>query len=277
MVLSHKNFNLNKINGFSLLELIIVIILIGIMSISFGKLTTNTIIGYIDAKDRNRLSQSAKWLTEKISREIREALPQSIRTGSSSDFHCVEFLPIVNASSYLALENSGTITSITAVDNNYDIASSMANLVAIMPINTNLVYNFNGVLASILSISPSITEPFQTVINLSTATNFTNRSPQNRFYLLTNPVSFCLNNSNGQFLKYKNYGLSSSQDFPPTGGEILAENFFVNGPVFNYQSGSLSRSGILQLNFHTQNRKRSLSSTEEVIDIFHEVHIRNVP
>ena len=272
-----KGIKITKNAGFSLLELIIVIILIGIMSISFGKLTSNTVIGYIDAKDRNRLSQSAKWITERISRETRAALPQSIRTGSSGSFHCIEFLPIDNASTSIGLANSGNISNFNAVDNNYNLTSSSANFVAIMPIDTNSIYNSTGVLAGLSSISTSLIAPFQVVINLVTPTVFTNRSPQNRFYLLNNPVSFCLNNSNGHILRYENYGLSSSQSFPPTGGSILAEDFFVSGTVFNYQSGTLSRSGLLQISLHSQNRGRSLSSTEEVLDIFHEVHIRNVP
>jgi MSHA biogenesis protein MshO len=272
---SSANFDLVKNSGFSLLELIIVIILIGIMSISFGKLTSNTVIGYIDAKDRNRLSQSAKWVTEKISREIREALPQSIRTGSSGNFHCVEFLPIVNASTTIGLPNSGSINNFNAA--NYNITTSSASLVAMMPINTNSIYNSTGVLANVTSIITSVIDPLQATINLTSATTFTNRSPQNRFYLLNSPVSFCLNNGNGHILRYQNYGLSSSQSFPPTGGNTLAENFFVNGTVFNYQNGTLSRAGLLQVSLHLQNRGRSLSSTEEILNVFHEVHIRNVP
>ena len=263
-----------KNHGFSLLELIIVIVLIGIMSISLGKLTTNTVFSYIDAKDRNRLSQSSKWVIERISREIREAIPQSVRTGDSGGFHCVEFMPIENSSTYLDLPASGTISSFTAAE--YDLVSSTSNLIAIMPINPASLYNLTGTIGTVTSVVATA-NPDQVTVTLSGPTTFTRRSPQSRFFLLSGPVSFCLNNANGQMSRYSGYAISASQQFPPSGGELIGENFSANTTVFNYQANTLSRSGLLQINLHSQNRNRSLSGNQESFDVFHEVHIRNVP
>jgi len=261
--------------GFSLMELVIVIIILGIMAISLGSLTSNSVYGYIDAKDRNRLSQSAKWVTERISREIREALPQSVRTGSSGNFHCVEFMPIENASSYLNLPASGSVTSFDAVG--FNLSSSSATLLAIMPIDAVSLYSAAGTLGNIASIAVSTTDPNQAVVTLAAPTNFARRSPQNRFYLLNSPISFCLNDSNGQMIRYSNYGITASQQYPPSGGEQLGSNFSASSTVFNYQSGTLSRSGLLQINLRSQNRGRSLTGSEESFDVFLEVHVRNVP
>jgi len=266
---------IGRIDGFTLLELIIVVLLLGIMAVSLGSLTSNTVYSYIDAKDRNRLSQSSKWIIEKISREIREALPQSVRTGVNGNFHCVEFMAIENASSYLNLPASGNITSFNAVG--YNLTTSTANLVAIMPINTSSLYAVNGTLGNVLSIATFAGDPNQVVINLTGATVFNRRSPQNRFYLLNTPVSFCLDDNNGQLLKYSNYAITATQQFPPAIGNQLGENFFANGTVFNYQTGTLSRAGLLQINLTTQNRNRGLTGTSESINLFHEVHVRNVP
>ena len=263
------------VRGFSLIELIIVIIILGIMGISFAKITSNSVSGYIDGKDRNQLSQSAQWVNERISREIREALPQSIRTSTNSGFHCVEFMPVTNASSYIDLPASGNITNINAVG--FNLTTSSANFAAIMPINPTSIYSGVGVLGDVASISTSGTDPNQAVIALAAPTNFDQRSPQNRFYLLSNPVSFCLNDSNGQIVRYAGYGITAVQQTPPNGGNQIGENFSSTGNVFNYQPGSLSRSGLLQINLRLQNRNRALSGNEESFEIFHEVHIRNVP
>ncbi len=65
-----------------------------------------------------------------------------------------------------------------------------------------------------------------------------------------------------------------------TGGvvsSLMGEDFSANGVVFNYQADTLSRAGLLQINFRVQNRNRSLTGNEESFEIFHEVHVRNVP
>lgn len=266
--------NLNRQNGFTLLELVIVIVLLGIMSISLGKLTSNTVEGYVDAKDRNRLSQSAKWVIERISREVREAIPQSVRAGSSGGFHCVEFMPIENSSSYFDLPASGAVTSFTAAE--FDLVANSANLVAIMPINSSGIYNVAGTLATIASVAPTA-DPNIVTVNLAAPTVFSNRSPQSRFFLLDGPVSFCLDNSNGQINRHSGYTITNTQSFPPSGGVLIGENFSANSTVFNYLNGTLGRSGLLQINLHAQNRSRSFSGNQESFDVFHEVHVRNVP
>ena len=271
----HKRFsNITQSKGFTLLELIIVILLISILLVSVSNITSFSVYGYIDAKDRMRLSQSSKWVVERISREVREGLPQSIRAGDSANIHCVEFMNIVNASTYLNLPASGAVSSFTAVG--FDLTFAAGMLVAIMPINPTTTYAGSGTLGSVASITPSGT---QSTITLTGPTSFTRRSPQNRFYLLDSPVSFCLNDNNGQINRYTSYTITASQAFPPTGGttELMGENFTINGDVFNYQPGTLSRSGILQINLVSQNRNRNLSGNSESFEVFHEVHVRNVP
>lgn len=260
--------------GFTLLELVVVIILLAILGVSLGNITQYSMLGYIDGKDRNRLSQSGKWVSERIAREIREALPQSVRSGSNANIHCVEFLPIVNSSSALDFPANGPISSFTAVG--YDLTFSAGLMIAVMPINSASTYAVNGVIANVASITEMAG---QATINLTAATNFTRRSPQARFYLLSAPVAFCLNDVNGEITRYSGHAISASQAFPPSGGSsvLLGENFSANGAVFNYQPGNLSSAGLLQINLRLQNRSRNLAANSESFEIYHEVHVRNVP
>ncbi len=261
-------------SGFTLMELIIVILLLSILSFSFAKITGLSVLGYIDAKDRNQLSQSGKWLTERISRELREALPQSVRTASNGVVHCVEFMSIVNASYYLNLPASGSITSFDAVG--FDLSFSPGLQIAVMPINPISTYSGSGTLATLAAITAVGNH---STITLAGATQFARRSPQNRFYILEPPTSICLNDTVGEVTQYSNYGINASQALPPAGGTnvLLGNHFSASGDVFRFQAGSLSRSGILQINFKLQNRNRNLSADSEAFEIYHEVHIRNVP
>ncbi len=269
-----KMTNNSMNNGFTLIELIIVILLIGILAISLSRITSNSVYSYIDAKDRNSLSQSARWITERISREVREALPQSIRASNTGNIHCVEFMNIINASTSLDLAASGNISSFNAV--RFDLGFSSGLLVAIMPIDAFSLYSITGVLGNVASITHTSN---QSLITLTTPTTFNRRSPQNRFYLLNTPVSFCLNNNTGQFNRYSGYTINNVQQFPPTGGnnQLMGENYSANGNVFTYQPGTLSRAALLQFNLRLQSRTRNLAGNAESFEVFHEVHIRNVP
>lgn len=263
-----------KAKGFSLIELVIVIMLIGILAVSLTNITQFTISGYIDAKDRNQLSQSAKFVTEKIAREVREALPQSIRVNVVANTHCLEFMNIANASTSLDIPASGDVSSFNAVG--FDINFTANMFVAIMPIDANSIYSIVGTLGSVASITNAGN---QALITLAGPTNFARRSPQNRFYLLNTPISYCLNTADGQLTRYDSYPITVAQQTPPFAGnsELVAENYLANGAVFNYQLGTLSRSSLLQINFQLQNRDRNLTATEETFQVFHEVHVRNVP
>ncbi len=145
-----------------------------------------------------------------------------------------------------------------------------------MPINPSQTYAGGGTLGNVASIAPSGS---QSIITLTGPTVFARRSPQNRFYLLSSPTSFCLNDNTGIVTRYTDYGVDAAQAFPPVGAteDLMGEDFFASGDVFLYQPGTLSRSGILQINFGVQNRNRNLAGNSESFEVFHEVHIRNVP
>jgi len=268
-------FSANKQTAFSMIELVIIIVLLGVLSISFTKIISSSVSGYLDAKERNEHSQTAKWITEIISRSVREALPQSIRTGVSGDLDCVEYMQIKNATSYFNIPASGVVSSFNTVA--FDVTFQTGYFVAIMPINLASIYTGSGVISAVASINSSGIA--QNLITLTNPTTFNQRSPQNRVFLLTSPITICLDNSSGLVTRYSNYGFSSNLLLPPSSGtsEVLADHFWANGPVFNYQTGSLQRSGLLQLNFIIQNRNRYTAGTSESFEVFHEVHIRNVP
>ena len=97
---STKNLTLKKASGFTLMELIIVIIIMGVMSVGiagFIKLSTQT---YLNVTERDELLANARFAVERLNREVRNALPNSIRTDNNVTTNCLEFVPIKTSTVY---------------------------------------------------------------------------------------------------------------------------------------------------------------------------------
>ena len=111
VVLRRLSTNLPRTQGFTLVELVMVILLLGIMA-TF----TSQFIGigtqiYGDASSREQLMSDARFAMERLNRELRDAVPGSERietTGGTWDDTgaCLRFWPISTSSRYLALNRA---------------------------------------------------------------------------------------------------------------------------------------------------------------------------
>jgi len=105
------------------------------------------------------------------------------------------------------------------------------------------------------------------------AATFATESPQKRFYLLSQPVSYCRTGS--QLYRYSNYGFQVSQPLPPaSSAELMAEGLsnLPSEPAFRYDSPVLTRNAVVHLFWR-------FSLTQQQPDLFfnHEVHLPNAP
>ncbi|BEE01578.1 MULTISPECIES: PilW family protein [Aeromonas] len=137
--------------GFTLIELVMVILLLGIMATFASQFIGIGSQIYGDASSREQLMSDARFAMERLNREVRNALPGSERIetldGSWSDSGpCLRFWPISTSSRYIALNRnvSGSTTTLelvmatpaSAVDPFSPDASAVAvgDLLAVFPL-----------------------------------------------------------------------------------------------------------------------------------------------
>lgn len=275
----------NRVKGFTLIELIMVIVLLGIIgSFTFGYLKFGTQI-FTDAIGRDQLVSQSRFAVERLSRELRNSLPRSVRI--SSDQRCIELVPILSSSSYVQLPQPGAtahLTFIGVTPLNEHGAQSVGQSLFVYAANQSLIYGISSAQKAVIanetlhSSNDGLTEFTFTTTNQT----FTTGSPARRFFITEQPVSWCL--YNGSLVRYAGYGFSPNQPSlsilqqdTATQKETMAQQLYNNlsDPSqypFRVFEATLQRNSLVQLDW-----RFGRANDAEPLRIQHEVFIPNVP
>lgn len=96
---------MKRLVGFTLIEFILTIIVVGLVSLAASNTLQLGFQSYHDSLDRQDNQMQAKFVIEKLSRELRHAIPNSVNV--STDHQCVSFIPIESSAFYLSLPLAG--------------------------------------------------------------------------------------------------------------------------------------------------------------------------
>ncbi|EOD9422664.1 prepilin-type N-terminal cleavage/methylation domain-containing protein [Vibrio campbellii] len=93
-----------KVRGFTLMEMIVTIVIGSFIMLGIAGYVQLGMKGYADTIDRQRMQTQAQFVLEKMSREIRHAVPNSfhVPTGAAN---CLEFVPIEYSGFYTLTNN----------------------------------------------------------------------------------------------------------------------------------------------------------------------------
>lgn len=296
--------SMQKSRGFTLIELIIVIIILGLMAVGvsgFIRIATQT---YINVSERDEITSGARFVLERLNREIRAALPNSIRTtaiNNSSVSQCIEFVPIKASSTYINIPTAEEAPSLNvrAVEFNlnatelYSCPATCNDFVSVYPINTNNdIYSIDTVNGTGQTFPLDTFIPPTPVADIWTLTldspsssagvNFTNSSPTQRLYVFDDVVSYCYTGK--EIIRYNNYGLLAVQPSAAALQSLSNSNANVNRslmskelavfdrtlPPFFIDAPTLSRNAVVNL-------RLNFVRTDESVVFNHKVHIKNTP
>jgi MSHA biogenesis protein MshO len=281
--------------GFTLVEMIMVIVITGIIGGMVAVFLKAPIQQYMDVARRADMTDIADTALRRIGRDLRLALPNSVRvtgtcSGGAGTTCFIEFLPTTGGGRYRAALAAaapfGNMLDFTnAADNNFDVLG--------LPVAANagdylVIYNLGIVSASgCASLGAdayegcnrrTIVSGGATMTFNATALPFPFDSPSHRFQVVTTPVTYvcapAANGIGGTLKRWQGYAIQATQPttLPGTGtpsSSVLANN--VSTCSFSYNAFVVAqRSGLVTMNL-------GITESGETVSLYSATHVSNVP
>lgn len=262
--------------GFTLVEMVVVITIVGILAAGAALFIRNPTQAFIDSENRANLTDRTDTAVRRMARDIRNALPNSVRTTSSGLDSFIEFMPVKSAGRYRAS------VGIAAGDNPLDFSLTADTFDVIGPSvsvaagDRLVIYNL-GILGSDVYEGTN-SRALQTAGNLSVLSfnggTFPQESPSSRFFVVSTPVSYACDMTNHVLLMYSGYAIQPNQPASVAALNGLATaRTLANGLTscqVNYIPGVLQRSGVITI---------YLGFTQDVatVTLMHQVNVVNSP
>lgn len=280
--------------GFTLVELIMVIVIIGVIGGMVAVFMKGPMDAYLASARRAAITDVTDTAVRRMQRDLRSALPNSLRPLASSQ--CIEFIPTKFGGRYRAVTDStgaGNVLDFTQADGSFDMLGSNSPLAGqtIGVGDRVAVYNLGitGADAYAGDTTSAVVAPGvqagglsnESTINI-TAKQFPLASPDSRFLVIpaSEPsVSFVCtsvgtNNGQGSGTLYRYVRAINVTHTCPTalagvtGAAELARN--VSSCSFDYSGSDLQRNATVKITL-------SLTDGGETVSLYHEVHVDNTP
>lgn len=225
-------------SGFTLIELVMVIIITGILAGVVAPLIARPTSAFIAETRRGALVDTAETALDRMSREIRLAVPNSVRIDGTT--HVVEFLRTMDGGRYrysapgnfvFGSGNTGfdLIGNLSACDSlkPANIATTCAKESACYVVVGNLGTGtgedaFNGDdIAPIQSCTyQGANDGSSDHIDLASSMTFNQQSPNQRFQIIDTPVTYLCDLSTGTLRRYDGYTITANQSNVDTDSEL---------------------------------------------------------
>jgi MSHA biogenesis protein MshO len=298
--------------GVTLVELVVVMAVLAILSVTAAMALRDPIRSYVDTNRRGELADAADTALRRIGRDVRLALPNSVRVTGSGPIY-LELLLTKTGGRYRAqpdASGAGNALEFSAADTAFDTlgpavtasGQSIAagdilvvhNLFGAAAVTSSNAYTFGQAAHDCTAATPisatcntaQVTGTAAGALADETRVNFAARrfpleSPGNRFQIVSGPVTYVCapgavdssGNGTGTLTRVSGYTIQLAQPTGAYGGtpsaSVLAQN--VTDCSITYDPLVLTQSlGLVSMRI-------ALTRGNETVNLYHEVHVSNIP
>ncbi len=280
--------------GFTLVEMIMVIVITGIIGGMVAVFLKAPIQQYMDVARRADMTDIADTALRRITRDVRLALPNSVRvTGAisgagscnGSEVCTLEFVPTKGGARYRAGAGGDELDFSSSTDGSFDVLAVTGQGVDIANGDSIVIYNLGITGADVYAGSSrrAAIAPFgSNLTNVSfdpAGTQFPFDSPGHRLHVVSTPVSYVCaptpGGTGGTLTRYWGYAIQAAQ---PTAlgtlssanpGALLATN--VSSCSFTYDPNVVAqRSGLATMHL-------AITKDGETVTLYNAAHVSNQP
>jgi len=268
-------------SGFTLVEAVMVIVITGILAVLASSFAA-PLKGYFEALDRAELSGVADTALRRMARELRTALPNSVRVSGSF----IEFLPTTTGGRYRKEQDcsasnlpcTGDILDFAVSDTSFDVIGALPSVPVageeLVVYNTTPTTVYAGANVVELTSNVNTCDLSAARICFDDGMQFL-ASPGNRFQIISGPVTFaCIGNT---LWRYSGYARQAEQPTSASSSPLdvatrarLATGVNCAASSFVYTPGVTQRADLVVM-------RLTLSNNSDSVTLLHQVHVQNVP
>ena len=268
-----------KQGGFTLVELVTVIIILGIVSIGISGFIKSGVQIYNDVTERDQLLSESRFVVERLNRELRSALPNSVRVEKTTATQCIQFVPIRWATYYTTLpvlpvtDTQVNVVNITDASGQFVLQSG--DFAVVYPTSNADVYdtgqNKRRLISQCTGSSCTTAASDENLSRFRVDSGFANISPASRLYIVRDAVSYCVT---GNKIYRHQGGITPVQPLFSSGvlmAQHLANNLNISAQLpFTVNHATLNRNSLVHVFL-------AFEHNDEIVNFSNDIHIPNVP
>ncbi|HET7832086.1 MAG TPA: type II secretion system protein [Gallionella sp.] len=270
-------------SGFTLVEMIMVIVITGIIGALAAMFLKAPVQQYLDIARRAEMTDIADTALRRIGRDLRTAVPNSLRLPTAAGSTYLEFLPTSAGARYRTGE-PGDILDFTIADSSFDVIGQVTfaagDHIVLGSTQSDGNPPYDSTTAGVRRAYTG-TAGTKTNVAIAGAAQFPAFAevPGHRFVVVPGDqqaVTYACENvgitngeGTGTLKRYWHYGFNTTQAAPPLSGSnaILADKVSSCNIVYDVAN---QRNGLVAITL-------GITRGGESISLYHEIHVNNVP